>query len=53
MTLGEQFGGRLFVGLKPGTRRLWKRWSSKARRRLERELGEDAPRVRRFSGWAD
>jgi hypothetical protein len=52
-TIGEQCGGRLWIGLKAGTRRLWKRWSSKARRRLERRDPEDAPRQDRHRGWAD
>ena len=52
-TVGEQFGGRLCIGIKAGTRRLWKRWASKARRRTEKFDLEGAPRRNFYRGWAD
>lgn len=50
----EQMGGRLCCGLKPGTRRLFKRLWSKFRRRQERRDLEGAPTKRAgYKGWFD
>lgn len=52
-TIGEQHGGRLYVRIGRGVRRVLKRIASKLRRRQERRDLENAPKVARYSGWAD
>jgi hypothetical protein len=52
MSAREQFGGRLRVGIKAGTRRLLKRAWSKSRRQEEKK-SDDPPRRPRYAGWYD
>jgi len=50
----EQFGGRLLVGIKAGTRRIFKRKYQKQRRREEKRNPEDAPIKRAwYKGYYD
>lgn len=49
----EQFGGRLWIALRPGTRRWLKRMYWKRVRRLERHDVENAPIRRQYRGWYD
>jgi hypothetical protein len=49
-----QLGGRLLCGIKAGTRRLFKRFYAKQRRREEKRDPENAPTKRaNYRGWYD
>jgi len=49
----EQFGGRLWVSLRAGTRRWLKRHYWKWIRQKERRDPENAPTRKPFRGWYD